>query len=171
MAPLNGQPYQQASNPQAFFEEISYLRDALTRIQNEITDIQKLHERSLATIDEGSNSTIQQQLDMKVAETSKLNRDLASRIKNLKQQSLNDPDKAPQVGNLDRQFKDTLRRYQSVEAAFQRKTRDQLARQYLIVNPDATEAEVEDATNNANGPVFSQAVSPIFTSAVRGTKY
>src|SRR5947209_13610527 len=110
MTPLQGQPYQQASNPQAFFQEITFLREGLQDIQDKITSIESLHSEYLSKVDEDGAQATVVRLDAAVAEISRLNQDLAARIKVLKVKSIHDPDKAPQVGNLDRQFKDALRR-------------------------------------------------------------
>ncbi|KAF3933482.1 Syntaxin-1A [Dactylella cylindrospora] len=159
MAPLNGQPYQQSSNPQAFFGEIAYLRQGNQDINDRITEIENLHQESLSRIDESSIAEVASKLDAATAEVSQMNRTMAAKIRDLKSKTLSDPEKAGQVGVIERSFKQTLTRYQQVEVSYQRKARDQLARQYRIANPDATEDEIRDAQEaNSSAPVFSQAV-------------
>jgi syntaxin 1B/2/3 len=163
MAPLNSQPYEQASNPQEFFNEIAYLRQGNQDINDRITEIENLHQESLSRIDESSTAQTTAALDAAVAEVSQMNRSLAGRIRDLKQRTHRDQDKAGQVGVIERSFKQTLTRYQQVEVSYQRKARDQLARQYKIANPDATDEEIREAQEaNSNAPVFSQAVCSDF---------
>ncbi|KAG0138375.1 t-SNARE, partial [Tuber indicum] len=148
-----------ADSQQEFFAEVNELRDDIEQVKANITRIESLHQRSLTDIDESTSSQTHHQLDSLVADTSALNRALADRIRRLKGKAATDPSKAPQVNNLDRSFKDVLRKYQSVEATFQKRAREQMARQYRIVRPDATEQEVEEACNDGQGQqIFSQAL-------------
>jgi len=159
MTPLNGQPYEQSTNPQAFFSEIAYLRQGNQDINDRITEIENLHQESLSRIDESSITQTATALDAMVAEVSQMNRSMATKIRELKSKTLRDEEKAGQVGVIERSFKQTLTRYQQVEVSYQRKARDQLARQYKIANPDATDDEIREAQEvNSNAPVFSQAV-------------
>lgn len=144
---------------QEFFAEVGELKDVIEHVKANISRIDSLHQRSLTDIDESTSSRTQQQLDSLITETSALNKNLANRIKKLKAKAASDPSKTPQVNNLDRSFKDTLRSYQGVEAAFQKRAREQMARQYRIVRPDASDQEVEEACNDGQGQqIFSQAV-------------
>ncbi|PWW72062.1 t-SNARE, partial [Tuber magnatum] len=148
-----------ADSQQEFFGEVNELREGIDQVKANITRIESLHQRSLTDIDESTSSQTQHQLDSLVAETSALNSALANRIRGLKGKAATDPSKAPQVNNLDRSFKDVLRKYQSVEATFQKRAREQMARQYRIVRPDATEQEVEEACSDGQGQqIFSQAL-------------
>jgi len=155
MSNINGS----SDSQQEFFAEVGELKDVIEHVKANISRIDSLHQRSLTDIDESTSSKTQHQLDSLVTETSALNKNLASRIKKLKAKAASDPSKTPQVNNLDRSFKDTLRSYQGVEAAFQKRAREQMARQYRIVRPDASDQEVEEACNDGQGQqIFSQAL-------------
>lgn len=152
-------PNYAGDSQQEFFAEVNELRDGIDTVKANISRIESLHQRSLTDIDESTSSQTQHQLDALVAETSALNKNLANRIKRLKGKAASDPAKGPQVGNLDRNFKDTLRKYQTVEAAYSKRAKEQMARQYRIVKPDASEQEVEEACSDSQGAqIFSQAV-------------
>lgn len=152
-------PSYPGDSQQEFFAEVNELRDGIDTVKANISRIESLHQRSLTDIDESTSSQTQHQLDALVAETSALNKNLANRIKRLKSKAASDPAKGPQVGNLDRNFKDTLRKYQTVEAAYSKRAKEQMARQYRIVKPDASDQEVEEACSDTQGAqIFSQAV-------------
>lgn len=169
MANMNDSAPGELDSQQEFFAEVNELREGIDQVKAKITRIESLHQRSLTDIDESTSSQTQHQLDSLVADTSALNKALANRIRRLKGKATTDPSKAPQVNNLDRSFKDVLRKYQSVEATFQKRAREQMARQYRIVRPDATEQEVEEACNDGqNQEIFSQAVSLNFRARVIG---
>lgn len=148
-----------AGNYQDFFAEVGELREAIDTVKSNITRMESLHQRSLTDIDESSSQQTQRQLEALAAETSALNNNLASRIKSLKAKHLRDPTKGPQVNNLDRNFKDTLRQYQMTEKTFADQTRAQMERQFRIVKPDATEEEVRAACEDNQGQqIFSNAL-------------
>lgn len=86
-------------------------------------------------------------------------RSFASRIKSLQRQpESGSPRNAQQVGNV-RQLKAAIRKYQEVESDHRKKLQTQMARQYRIIRPDASEVEVSEAVNNnTNQQVFSQAL-------------
>jgi syntaxin 1B/2/3 len=148
------------ANLQDFFDEVEQIRGGIEKVNANIATIESLHQRSLNDVDESSQQNTQHRLEALVSETSSLNNSLASRIKILKGKASRDPSKSPQVGVLDRNFKDTLRKYQMVEKTFADRTREQMARQYRIVRPDASDEEVQQACEDAQGQqIFSQAVS------------
>lgn len=143
---------------QAFFDELDEIRGGMATVNENITRIEALHQRSLTDIDENTSAQTRQQLEHIVTSTSALNKNLALRIRVLKGKYGQDRNKSQQVGTLDRNFKETLRKYQLVEKNFADRTREQMARQYRIVRPDATEEEVEHACASGEGQVFSQAL-------------
>lgn len=69
--------------------------------------------------------------------------------------------KDSQIRNLKSQFKSQLEQYQQEESTYKKRYQDQIARQYRIVNPDATEEEVHEAAqaNWGDEGVFQTAVS------------
>jgi syntaxin 1B/2/3 len=154
-----GQQPGYGGDDQAFFSELDEIRNGMATVNNNITRIESLHQQSLTDIDESATAQTRRQLEDVVTQTSSLNNNLANRIKALKGKYSRDPNKSPQVGSLDRSFKETLRKYQMVEKNFADRTREQMARQYRIVRPDATDEEVEQACASGEGQVFSQAVS------------
>lgn len=87
-------------------------------------------------------------------------RSFAGRIKAIKQQpESGSPKNAPQLGKVDRKLKNAIQDYQKVDAAFRKKLQEQMARQYRIVRPEASEAEVREAVEDTSQQqVFSQAL-------------
>lgn len=69
--------------------------------------------------------------------------------------------KARQAKQLKSDFEKALGDYQQEEVAYRQRYRDQIARQYRIVNPEASEAEVQEASELDWGSegVFQTAVS------------
>lgn len=74
--------------------------------------------------------------------------------------------KARQAKQLKGEFEKSLKEYQNEEVAYRARYRDQIARQYRIVNPEASEAEVNEASELDWGSegVFQTAVSDVKTA-------
>lgn len=119
-----------------------------------------LQQRSLDDPDSSQQSTTNSQLDSMSSETMTMYRSFAARIKSLKQQpESGSPKNAPQLGKVDRKLKAAINQYQNVESDFRKKLQAQMARQYKIVRPDASDAEVREAVEDtSNQQVFSQAL-------------
>jgi len=104
------------------------------------------------------------QLESLVADTQKRNYGIKDEIKSLERDAAREPNnsfKQTQVEALKRSFTNQLKEFQQEEAEYSRRYRDAIARQYRIVNPDATEQEVNEAANAdwGNEGIFQQAVS------------
>ncbi|NWN33511.1 hypothetical protein GY663_30500, partial [Klebsiella michiganensis] len=71
-----------------------------------------------------------------------------------------DRTKRSQVEALKRTFKSQLEDFQREEADYSKRYREAIGRQYRIINPDATDAEVEEVANADLGDegIFTQAV-------------
>lgn len=69
-----------------------------------------------------------------------------------------DPRNAPSVGKLERRLKTSLNRLQQMERDNREKIRGQFERQYLIVRPDASPAELREAEESQSELVFTQAM-------------
>ncbi|KAI1178605.1 t-SNARE [Nemania sp. FL0916] len=145
-----------------FLGRIDFLRNEIGSLTNNVQAIASLHQRSLAEADGGLSS---QQLERIVAETQSLNGGIRDQLKFLANDANRTVDgsrtvKERQVNTIKAQFERELRSYQDEESSFRARYRDQIARQYRIVNPEASEAEVREATEAdwGNEGVFQTAL-------------
>jgi syntaxin 1B/2/3 len=103
------------------------------------------------------------QLESIVSDTQIKNTQIKDEIKFLEKDAAREPNntKRTQVGNLKRTFQKQLEDFQKEESDYSKRYREANARQYRIVNPEATEQEVEEAANADWGDegIFQQAVS------------
>lgn len=163
---LQSYPQQQQSNltlsQQDFLQRISHLREQVGTLTTNVQAIASLHQRALAESDGGLSA---QQLERLVAETQGLNQGIRDQLKFLATDASRTTDgskslKDQQVNTLKNNFERELRAYQQEESQYRQRYRDQIARQYRIVNPDATEDEVRQATEAdwGNEGVFQTAV-------------
>ncbi|KAI8630012.1 t-SNARE [Xylariaceae sp. FL1651] len=152
----------QTLSQQDFLQRIDFLRNEIGTLNNNVQAIASLHQRSLAEADGGASS---QQLERIVAETQSLNSGIRDQLKFLANDANRTADgsrtvKERQVGTIKAQFERELRSYQEEEGSFRARYRDQIARQYRIVNPEASEDEVRQAAEAdwGNEGVFQTAL-------------
>ena len=162
MAPLtqNAGSFAQG-DPNAILNECRDIDRGIDEIENNLNQLRMLQDRSLNEADTSTGSATSRQLDNLSSQTMTLYRGLTQRVREVKSSpESRQPKNAPQVGRVDRRLKQAIQNYQQVESAFRKKTQDQMARQYRIVRPDASEAEVRDAVEDSaqGGQVFQQAM-------------
>ncbi|RYP64955.1 hypothetical protein DL771_008524 [Monosporascus sp. 5C6A] len=156
------QPASDTLSQQDFLGRIQFLRNEIGNLRQNVQAIASLHQRSLAESDGGLSA---QQLERIVAETQTLNAGLRDQLKFLANDANRTTDgsrglKEKQVNTIKNEFERELHNYQTEESSFRQRYRDQIARQYRIVNPDASEDEVRQATEAdwGNEGVFQTAL-------------
>ncbi|OTB06977.1 hypothetical protein M426DRAFT_318341 [Hypoxylon sp. CI-4A] len=160
--PQQQQPASDTLSQQDFLGRIQFLRNEIGTLTNNVRTIASLHQRALAESDGGVAS---QQLERIVADTRTLNAGIRDQLKFLANDANRTTDagrvvKERQVNTIRSEFERELRSYQEEESSYSQRYRDQIARQYRIVNPDATEDEVRQATEAdwGNEGVFQTAL-------------
>ncbi|CAG8573091.1 17062_t:CDS:2, partial [Acaulospora colombiana] len=148
----------------SFFDEVSKIQDMIRQIQENISRIDELHARSLATIKEEEES--KQKLEGYTSNTKQLLVQVKDRIRKLESLNLSLPSNAgdlevrkAQTANLRKKFLETLQNYQNIEYQNRQKFRARMERQYKIVNPTASQEEIDAALDNDEGEqVFAQSL-------------
>jgi syntaxin 1B/2/3 len=157
------QPLSHAATPlsqQDFLARIDGAKSRITQLSANITEIANIHQRMLSSPDNRSSA----QLESIVSDTQIKNTAIKDEIKFLEKDASREPQntlKRSQVQSLKRTFKSQLEDFQKEEADYSKRYREAIARQYKIVNPEATESEVQEAANADWGDegIFQQAVS------------
>jgi len=86
-------------------------------------------------------------------------RALVTRTKRMKQdKESGNPRNAPQVGRVDRKVKQSMNKLQQLDSDYRKQLQDRMERDYRIVRPDASDAEVREAVQDPNQQIFSQAL-------------
>lgn len=153
MQNYGGQPAQSA-DPNAILNECREVDRALNDLDAQLKQLQNVFGQVLARPDmpSGEINNLSSQIMTSY-------RGLVGRVKNIKSKpESGSPRNAPQVGKVDRRLKETLNEYQKIEAKFRADSKAAAARQYRIVDPNATDPEVEAAIENPEAPIFQQAV-------------
>ena len=165
MAPLNGgqgsygQPAR--ADPMAILNECRDIDRGIDAIERNLERLRSLQQRALDDPDASQGTQTNRELDALNSDTMTLYRNFTDRLRKIKSnpESGNAQNKS-QVGRVDRKLKDAINKYQNVDADFRQKLQAQMARQYRIVRPDASDAEVREACEDTTQTqLFSQAVS------------
>ena len=81
---------------------------------------------------------------------------ITKRVKSDKESG--NPRNSAQVGKVDRRVKASLNNLQKLDSDYRARLQERMAREYRIVRPDASDAEVREATQDPGQQVFSQAL-------------
>ncbi|KAK6883400.1 Protein transport protein SSO2 [Candida tropicalis] len=100
------------------------------------------------------------QIENLVNEAQSLQLDLKNRIKNVQTQAVHSKDqtKVDQAETCRKRFLDLIQDYRLIEAKNKEQTKDQAARQYQIIKPDATEEEIKAVVEDGSQQYFQQAL-------------
>lgn len=147
------------SNPD-FLSRVEAVKADIRTLTTQVGSIASTHQRTLSSPESGSS----QQLESIISQTQVLNTSIKDQIKTLEKDAVQSKDnqvKNTQINQLKTSFQKQLQEYRQEEASYERRYREQIARQYRIVNPEASESEVQEATNAdwGNEGVFQTAVS------------
>lgn len=86
-------------------------------------------------------------------------RGLVAKMKRVKQdKESGNPRNSAQVGRVDRKVKASMNRFQQEDSKYRAKLQERIERDYRIVRPDASDAEVREAVQSDNPQIFSQAL-------------
>jgi syntaxin 1B/2/3 len=132
---------------QDFLGRVDFAKSEIRTLSSNIQEIASLHQRALSSPDSSSSA----QLENLVTQTQLKNTQIRDQIKYLELDAVKTQDgtksvKARQAKQLKGEFEKSLKEYQQEEVAYRQRYRDQIARQYRIVNPEATESEVQEAS-------------------------
>lgn len=147
-------------DPNAILNECRDIDKGIDSIERNLERLRFLQQRAIDDTDASQNTQTNRELDALSSETMTLYRNFGHRLKTIKgMKESGDPRNSPQVGRVDRKLKAAINEYQQVDRDFRQKLSAQMERQYRIVRPDASDAEVREAVEDtSNNQVFSQAV-------------
>ncbi|KAK3377907.1 t-SNARE [Podospora didyma] len=144
-----------------FLQRVSAIREDIQSLNASVEEIASLHQRALTSSDGQARS----QLDALVAQTQIKNTSIQGQIKTLKSDAERTTDgsfgmKKRQFESLNNEYKEQIQRFLREEQEYRERYREQIARQYRIVNPAASEDEVRQAADAdwGNEGVFQTAL-------------
>lgn len=164
--------YVQPMDQRDFLQQVNVIRELLKDFDTSLADIRSLHNRLLDATDTSPSNGLGSELQNLETNAMSRNDQIRRLIQRLAQDAANTTDnsksmKQRQVGPLKKDFQTKITMYQNVEREYRTSRQEQIRRQYLIVNPDATDSELQ-AVADASQDIGSQGV---FQSAVSYAEY
>lgn len=142
-----------------FMNSIQEINNELDNYNQLIELIEINQKKLLNEVNEESELSTRKQLDGLISQASNLQQSLKSQIKSAQSKTGNDGAKIAQAENSRQRFLKYIQDYRVIEANYREQNKAQAARQFKIVQPDATDAEIDNAINDAGGQqIFSQAL-------------
>ncbi|KAJ6785758.1 hypothetical protein PWT90_04848 [Aphanocladium album] len=161
MAPLTQNAGSMAgSDGNAILTECRAIDKGIEEVQVNLQEMTTLQNRARHETDSSANSSANNQIKALSDKTMVLYRDLTNRVRTLKSNpEANSSKNKAQVGRIDRSLKQAIQDFQRLESEFRKQNKEQVARQYLIVKPNATPDEVAAVVEDPNvEQVFNQAL-------------
>ncbi|OJD12514.1 hypothetical protein AJ78_06909 [Emergomyces pasteurianus Ep9510] len=152
--------YDEPNDKRAILNQCRDIEQGITEVENYIEQIQGLYRRLLTDADPARETAIRSQADNLAADAKRLYQNLINRVKNIKQapgsgESIN----SAQIGKVERKLKSAITNFHAVQSDFRKDLEAQMARQYRIVRPDATDADVKQAIQDpSQQQIFTQAL-------------
>ncbi|AGO13024.1 AaceriAFL139Wp [[Ashbya] aceris (nom. inval.)] len=143
----------------AFMNGIGQINNELDRYSQLIGQIDVYQKRLLTEVNEEQEIMLRKQLDVFASQASDLQYQLKDDIKRAQQQAVGDMSKEAQAENSRQRFLKLIQDYRITEANYRENNKEQAKRQYRIIQPEATDDEVEAAISDVGGQqIFSQAL-------------
>jgi syntaxin 1B/2/3 len=150
-----------ALTQQDFLNRVTYINEQIDSLTSNISGIASVHQRAIWSQDDPSHSAT---LESLTTSTQVLITKIKDQIKYLETESAKaqySSIRDSQLRSLKNQLKTKLSDYREEEITYKRRYEEQIARQYKIINPDATESEIQEAVEADWGDegIFQRAVS------------
>ena len=154
------QPGYSQPDPNAILNQCRDVDNGINSVENYIEQMNTMYRRIISDADPTQENALRAQADDLASQTKNLYRNLIDRMKSIKKMpDAGSPRNSPQIGRVERRLKTAIGSYQKVQTDFRKGLEQQMRRQYRIVRPDATDAEVQEAVQDtSNQQIFSQAV-------------
>lgn len=142
-----------------FMNKINDVNQGLDNYEDTINEIDSLHKRLLSEVNEEQENQLRNSLNDFVSQATDLQYQLKDRIKQAQALGLHDSNKQAQAENSRQRFLKLIQDYRIIDSNYKEENKQQAVRQYKIIQPDATEEEVEAAITDIGGQqIFSQAL-------------
>ncbi|EFE35279.1 SNARE domain protein [Trichophyton benhamiae CBS 112371] len=146
-------------DPNAILNQCRDVDRGIDDVNRYVDQLSTLYRRLLSDVDPARENAVREEVEDLANQTKRLYRNLVDRVKSIKQMpESGSPRNSSQVGKVERSLKAAITRYQQVQADFRKESESQMARQYRIVRPDATDAELIQSDRRGDAQKVSQMV-------------
>ncbi|KAJ3200516.1 Plasma membrane t-SNARE, secretory vesicle fusion [Entophlyctis luteolus] len=147
--------------------QIEIIRSDIDTIKKTVGLIQQAHENALNVISESQSAETAKELERHMEKANQLSGSVRNKLKAMeaankkvaKQTRSGDARiRITQHGAIAKKFLDVMMEYKDTQKKYQDKYKQRMQRQYLIVNPNADDGELEKMMDGEAGPVFAQSI-------------
>ncbi|TPX32064.1 hypothetical protein SmJEL517_g04784 [Synchytrium microbalum] len=152
-----------ASDDTDFLQQVDNTQQLIDRIKSNISAIDQLHSRSLVALSNDDTTKNNRMVDALQEETNRLLQQARGNVKAMaaatkRMKGSEGNVRRAQQSQLAKKLMNAVQEYQGVQESFKKKWKQRMEREYRIARPTATAAEVENAIETADGPIFSQQI-------------
>ncbi|KAG9287145.1 hypothetical protein G9A89_001040 [Geosiphon pyriformis] len=149
-----------------FLDETTAIDQDITTIRSNIERISQIQNQMLRSTSNAQETEYNEEIEPLTVNTKTLLIQVKDKIKNIERENLRlspqskyGPLREKQHKRLQEKFTNALREYQTVEQSYMQSQKEKITRQYRIVNPNATQEEIDNYVSNPSSqPVFQQAL-------------
>ncbi|CAJ0638437.1 7733_t:CDS:2 [Entrophospora sp. SA101] len=149
-----------------FLEETSSIEYSINIIQKNIERIQMLQTHILVSTSIQQEDSSNKEREELILNTKNILFEIKNRIKKIEYENVKLPKNDPNVSlrkqryeYLKEKFTNVLEEYRGVEDIYMRQQKERTARQYRVVNPEATQSEIDNYLSDPSSqPLFQQAL-------------
>ncbi|KXS21097.1 t-SNARE [Gonapodya prolifera JEL478] len=150
-----------------FFEEVGLVRDGIASLKRDIDSVEPLHGKALTATSEAQRTEISKEIDRVMdriqAQSNKIRQKLkgmeAANKKFFKDGGQGSSDariRESQQIALSKKFVEHMTEYKDLQQKYQGKIKQRMKREILIVKPDATDTEINQAMESGTNGIFAQ---------------
>ncbi|TPX34959.1 hypothetical protein SeMB42_g07247 [Synchytrium endobioticum] len=146
-----------------FLQQVDATQHLIDSIRASIASIDNLHARSLVALSADDTARNSRMVDALQDETNRLLQQARANVKSMAAATKHSRGseaniRRAQQSQLAKKLMACVQEYQGVQEAFKKKWQLRMEREYRIARPNATTAEVQNAIEHADGPIFAQQV-------------
>ncbi|KAI5295361.1 Plasma membrane t-SNARE, secretory vesicle fusion [Ascosphaera atra] len=158
--PLTTIPPERRTDPHAILNQCRDVRQGITRVESYIDKIEALHKRLLLEADIARENEVKATAENLEEETKHEYRALIERMRVVKgTPGAGEQSNARHIAQVEGQLKRVIESYQKMQQEYRNGIKGQVERQYRIVRPEASDAEVQEAVESAGDQqIFSDAL-------------
>ncbi|GBB99286.1 hypothetical protein RclHR1_03470021 [Rhizophagus clarus] len=154
------------NNISGFLNETTEIEQRITDAKTNIARIQGFQGQILNSTSTSAESSAARERENLVSNTRNLLIECKDRVKRIQYENVRVPSSDPNFGIRQQRYEylrtklsNVLEEYRQVESDFMKQTKDRMGRQYKVVNPNATQQEIDDYVSNSDSePIFQQAL-------------
>ncbi|CAI2165038.1 6348_t:CDS:1 [Funneliformis geosporum] len=153
-------------NISKFLNETTSIEQKITNVRSNITKIEEFQSQILVSTSTTHEDSTNKEREAFVESTRNLLIECKDRIKKIQYENARIPSTDPNFGLRQQRYEylrtklsNVLEDYRLAENTFMKQTKDRMERQYKVVNPNASQQEIDDYVSNPNSqPIFQQAL-------------